>query len=269
MIKKICVPQSVSVVVLCAAAAVTLWPLGRLKQEVNASIRRLEGRVAFVDTYRKQQKNAAYERFEVGDMDEPRVLSKLQETAQGAGLHLESMDVKPAQAGRDRRIQAAAFDLVVSGPEAGLLDFLGRIKTAGFLCRLVSLEVTAGARQEGVIRARMRIEKIDHAGIKVVFRKKEPIVAVSASRRRLFREDVKNASKNIGLLEKARPDRVKDLSLVGIVDDKGQKAAIEDKKTGKAVFLKEGDCLEGICVAEIGIGEVTLQQDGATFQLVL
>lgn len=269
MINKVYVPQSLGVFVLCSAAAITLWPLGQLNQEIGVSISRLEHRAAFVNAYRQKQKEAIHERFGVGNMDESQVLSKLQETAQRAGMHLEHVDVQPPQTNRDHGYQAVAFDLVVSGSEAGLINFLEGIKISGFLCRLNSLEVLAKARQQGLIRARMRVEKIDHAGIQFVFRKKDAYAATFAPKRRLFKETASNTVKNVGSSQKARPDRIKDLSLVGIVDDNGRKAVIEDKQSQKTVFLTEGDCLEGFCIVEIGSGEVTLEHEGVTSNLVL
>ncbi len=269
MINKVYIPQSVSVLVLCGAAVVTLWPLGQLKQDIGASISRLEYRTAFVNAYRQKQKETIHERFGVSGMDEPQVLLKLQETAQKAGMHLEHVDVKPSQAKRDHEYQAVAFDLIVSGPEAGLLNFLEGMKISGFLCRLNSLEVSAEARQQGLIRARMRVEKIDHAGIQFVFRKKDAHAATFVPKRQLFKETASNTVKNVGSSQKARPDRIKDLSLVGIVDDNGRKAVIEDKQSQKTVFLTEGDCLEGFCIVEIASGEVTLEHEGVTFNLIL
>lgn len=266
MINKVYVPQGLGVLVLCAAAVFTVWPLQQLSQNIGTSINRLERRVAFIDAYRQEQQKSSYERFGASSMDEPQVFLKLQEAAQKAGMHLEHVDGKPVQANRGQEYQVTAFDLIVSGPETGLFELLEGIKHSGFLCRLVSLEVSAEARKQGLIRARMRIEKIDHPRIKAIFQEKK---ASAGIKRRLFKESAQSAAKNIGTSQKARPDLIKDLSLVGIVDDNGRKAVIEDKKTQKSVFLKEGDCLEGFCVSEIGSGEVSLEHEGVRFDLVL
>ena len=64
-------------------------------------------------------------------------------------------------------------------------------------------------------------------------------------------------------------ERIKSLTLLGIVLGDSPQAIIEDKKTQQTYFLEKGKSLESIRVEEIGDGKVTLEFQGQSFDLFL
>lgn len=64
-------------------------------------------------------------------------------------------------------------------------------------------------------------------------------------------------------------ERIKDLSLTGILSADPPQAIIADKQTQKTYFLKKGDLYESMKVDEIGDGKVVLDMSGQKFELYL
>jgi type II secretory pathway component PulC len=58
-------------------------------------------------------------------------------------------------------------------------------------------------------------------------------------------------------------------NLSGIVSGDNPKAIIEDKKSQKSYFLREGESAGDLTVEKIGAGKVSLDYKGEKFELVL
>ncbi|OIO36584.1 MAG: hypothetical protein AUJ74_01780 [Candidatus Omnitrophica bacterium CG1_02_44_16] len=66
-----------------------------------------------------------------------------------------------------------------------------------------------------------------------------------------------------------RVDILQDIVLVGIMDDKGRKAIVEDKKASKTYFLSVGDSFAGVQIVEIKDNEVIFNKEGNQCSLML
>ena len=160
------------------------------------------------------------------------------------------------------------FDLSLAGPEQELFNFITNIKKLGFLCRVSGLRIKADAKEDGVLRVQIRLEKIDLPD-KLLQQGLPDTFLPMPMNRKLFKAVLPIVPKNVHVALGGRSDVAGDLILVGLVDDNGKKAVLEDKKTGKTLFLRKDDTIEGLSLVEIRDSEVVLSDGKEQFNLTL
>lgn len=270
--------EGLCVVFLCAYAMATFVPLASFRKDCDRSVARMKERLFFINSYKESRGSETLPPRYLGNIDGAQALLVLQRLSEDAGMVLENVKLDKEENSHDPGCKVTPFELSLSGPEVGLISFLSRIKEIGFVCRLACLRVKANSQEEGVVRAQIRLEKIELARpvsfkdlYGISFRRskgpqeREDIIG----KRKLFKNSAPLLSNNVHGTPVGRPDIVQDLNLVGIVDDHGMRAVLEDKKTQKTLFLGKDDTIEGLRVIDIRANEVVLQGEGATYNLVL
>lgn len=84
--------------------------------------------------------------------------------------------------------------------------------------------------------------------------------------RRIFSGTAANLEKPIGT---ASADLIKDINLVGIVSGEEPQAIIEDKKAQKTYYLRKGQFMGELELAEILEGKIILSYEGQMYELYL
>jgi len=112
-------------------------------------------------------------------------------------------------------------------------------------------------------------EKPDRA--KEVFIKKENIKPYEFyssifKQRKIFTNSGVNLEKPIGI---ASADLIKDINLVGIISGEVPQAIIEDKKAQKTYYLKKGQFMGPLQLADIQEGKIILNYEGQMYELYL
>ncbi len=112
-------------------------------------------------------------------------------------------------------------------------------------------------------------EKPDKA--KRVFMKKENIkphefYSPVFKQRKIFTNSGVNLEKPIGA---ASADLIKDINLVGIISGEVPQAIIEDKRAQKTYYLKKGQFMGQLQLADIQEGKIILNYEGQMYELYL
>jgi hypothetical protein len=214
----------------------------------------------------------------------------IQQLANTSGVSIES--IKPNES-IEARVKSVSYtvtpiELSIYCQEPSLARFMAGLEKCKFLARISSISVSPDARNEGMIRGRIKLEKIDlvsfqandmksaiwnkkadlKEGRGVDYQKQDEAHFSVIANKRLFKSPEESKSKNIQPMED-RKDFLQDINLVGIMDDQGRKAIVEDKKTSKTYYLSVGDSISGMKVSEIKENEVVLEKDGTSYNLVL
>jgi hypothetical protein len=194
----------------------------------------------------------------LSNIDEAGALRAIEELARSSGVRIENIKLK----------NEGLFDLSLAGSEQGIFDFISNIKKLGFLCRVSGLRIKADTKEDGSLRAQIRLEKIDLPG-KLLQEGFADIFLPKPMNRKIFKTVLPIAPKNIHVALEGRLNVVQDLVLVGLINDNGKKAILEDKKTQKTLFLKKDDIIEGLSLIEIRDSEVVLSDGKEQFNLTL
>jgi hypothetical protein len=100
-----------------------------------------------------------------------------------------------------------------------------------------------------------------------------PTYAEAIGRRKLFKppkaEVVKTKEKPSTQKTESASDKLKNLSLIGIMGGERPQAIIEDKKDKKTYFLNKGQTISGMKVDDISQDRIILDFDGEKVELVL
>ena len=210
----------------------------------------------------------------------------IQQLANTSGVSIESIKPNESIKARVKSVNytITPIDLSISCQEPSLARFMAGLEKCKFLARISSVSVFPDTRNEGMIRGHIKLEKIDlvsfqandigpvignkKADPKIDYQKQDEARLSVIANKRLFKSPEESRSKNIQPMED-RKDFLQDINLVGIMDDNGQKAIVEDKKTSKTYYLSVGDSISGMKVSEIKENEVVLEKDGASYSLVL
>jgi hypothetical protein len=273
MMRQVYFREGLCAVFLGAYAIAAFVPLASLAKDCDSSLARMKARAYFIASYKKETPPFLLLR----NVDGAQALRELEKLSQETGMVLENARLDKEENFRGPDYKALPLSLSLSGPEAGLMKFLGGIKKMGFACRLVCLRVEANLLKEEGVRAQMQLEKIECARCasfdphRIVFKRSQAIEASQglAEERKLFKNPGPGPAKNISAASGGRPDIMQDLSLVGIVEDEERQAVLEDKKTHKTIFLRRDDIFEGLRVVAIRAHELVLQKDNTTYNLVL
>jgi len=230
---------------------------------LNSSYRKLYARIAFINSWKKWHTGDRNVSYEVKDAVIDPMLSKFYGAAASVGARIEYIDVKESL--KKGAVTVVPFDLTLSGQEWAVLNFLDLIREAVFASRFENIKISADTKAQAQVRLRLKLEKLDHNGLKYVF-KNQDHKALDLSGRQLFKPFSQLVSQAVAV---SRPDILKDLSLVGIIDDGQIKAVFEDKKEQKTYFLKKDDCIEDACLSEIEEKQVTFLQEDKMINFVL
>ncbi|MDD4909302.1 MAG: hypothetical protein PHR44_01290 [Candidatus Omnitrophica bacterium] len=85
----------------------------------------------------------------------------------------------------------------------------------------------------------------------------------------LFRSTARRESQAGGAPKKELRELIKDLALIGIIADEEPQAIIEDRATRQSYFLKKGEGVNGLEVAEIKENKVVFEYQGERVDLYL
>jgi len=81
--------------------------------------------------------------------------------------------------------------------------------------------------------------------------------------KKIFKNFKVNVGRNIASTTDGFEEALKNLNLIGVVDDGEVKAVIEDKKSCKSYFLKKADIISGLSVLQIKDNEVIFEAGGS------
>lgn len=241
--------------------------------QVQERLSRIKNYVSAVDKDRKKSLllNKNYEAMEIAE-----ALSEVQKLAQDNGIKIENVRLKDLHEVSSKGIDysASPIELGVGGTESALIGFATGLEQCKFLNRLAHVSISVDPQNEDKIKAQIRLEKIDIRKFSqpdmtesLVYHSEPSILKAKGAK--LFRLPQEMKSKNVLIPLEGRTDVLKDLNLVGIVDDGGRKAVIEDQKTSKTYFLNVGDLISEMKVIEIKDSEVVLEAQGAHYNLLM
>ncbi len=257
-----------------------IFPLLKIEEKLNEKTARVYRRLTLVKNFSILAKQGKLEYAFSESQDTPfdisRALALIQKWAAEAGVSIETIGVKePQEAQGDYSYKFTPIELNVLAPEPAILRFIDGLERLKFLCRIVRVAIKNNTREPDNLQGSIRLDKID------IIRAPSPELSDrpgrflspkdSAARptgRNLFKQLVCAQPKNIALMEDGKTGAfIKDLSLVGIIEDNGAKAVIEDKKNSKTYFLNIGDEISDARVAQIRESEVILELSGARYTL--
>ena len=256
--------ESIAGVLLVGYAAVTVWSLSGLNSKLDKSLFNMNKRFSLIRNYAPRGPITSRR---LSNIDEAGALRVMEELARSSGVRLEYIKLKNEETPKRAGYKAMPFDLNLGGPEQGLFDFITNIKKLGFLCRISGLRIKADGKEDDTLHAQIRLEKIDlpdkllQQGIPDTFL---PMIM----NRKIFKAVAPVVPKNVNI-SGGRLNVIQDLVLVGLIDDNGKKAILEDKKTQKTLFLKKDDTIEGLSLIEIRDSEVVLSDGKEQFNLTL
>ncbi len=219
-------------------------------------------------------------------LSDARALDRLRGLIEACGLQLISAAAAPEQHIKTGvRYRKVSWRFTLEGGEAALQNFFSRLPELGFLCRVARVEVTPSPKgKEGVV-ASITLEKIDFFSRAVAWSgadlrgrllaaaqppKNTSAPPHAAPRRRLFKAPI--AAPPPAPLTPATPTApalLNSLTLVGIVDDNGVKAILEDRAAGQTVYLSFQDEVGDLIVEEITGQEVILSRGSERYRLSL
>ena len=255
-------------------------PSFNINQQINSELIQVRERLSQIKNYvsavGKDQKKSLLLNGNYEAMEEAEALSEVQKLAQDHEIKIENVRLKdPHEVSLKGLVYAASpIELGVGGTESALICFAEGLGKTKFLNRLAHVSVSVDPQNEDKIRAQIRLEKIDIRKFRqpdvtgLPFQHTEPSI-LKARGAKLFRLPQEMKSKNVLIPLEGRTDIVKDLNLVGIVDDGGRKAVIEDQKTSKTYFLSVGDLISEMKVVEIKDSEVVLEMQGVRYNLLM
>ncbi|MFH0877168.1 MAG: hypothetical protein V1863_02975 [Candidatus Omnitrophota bacterium] len=203
-------------------------------------------------------------------------LSQLQSLGQATGLTILSIQPKALKKSQPALpYQTTLIELDARGSEMALRAFLSRLKTCGFLCQVNRLRIAADRSEERILLVRATLEKIDVLDVPA----EAPYAAASQQddektfsvkrTRSLFKSPQRNVVKIVSAAGDDQAQVIKNLSLVGIIEDNGRKAVLEDRRSAKTHFVRESDVLAGLVIKEISQGAVVLEAAGEAYRLDL
>ncbi|OIO35023.1 MAG: hypothetical protein AUJ74_07885 [Candidatus Omnitrophica bacterium CG1_02_44_16] len=265
MMKHRCLLESVSGVLLVSYAVVAAWPMFGLNSRLDKSLLNINKRFSFIRYYAPRSPIAPRR---LNNIDAAGVLRAMEELASSCGVRLEYIKLKNEEVLKRMGYKVLPFDLSLAGAEQGIFDFITNIRKLGFLCRVSGMHIKAGAKGDDSLHVQIRLEKIElpddlsRQGLFDDFLSKP-------MNRKLFKTTTQEVPKNAHVALGGRLNVAQDLVLVGLIDDDGKKAILEDKKTQKTLFLKKDDTIENLRLIEIRDNEVILSDGTGQFNLTL
>jgi len=256
--------ESVAGVLLVGYAAVTVWSLFGLNSGLDKSLLNINKRFSLIRDYASHGTIAPRRLINI---DEAGALRAIEELARSSGARLEYIKLKNEEISPRSGYKVLPFDLNLAGPEQGFFDSITNIKKLGFLCRVSGMRIHADVREDDALHAQIRLEKIDLPDRLLQQGLPDTFLAMSMNRK-LFKAALPEVPKNVHI-SGGRLNVAQDLVLVGLIDDNGKKAILEDKKTQKTLFLKKDDTIEGLSLIEIRDSEVILSDGKEQFNLTL
>lgn len=270
-----------TVVVLMAVYGQTvLRPLIQHCARAKQELRSLNRRILLIHQWKAASRGNGPSGYR-GTSPEPQsdlaeALLQLQNLGQDTGLNILSIHPKVVKKGRmGEPYRKTLIELNARGPEASLIAFLSGLRTCGFLCQISRLRINADRSEERMLSVQAILEKIDVLNISA----EAPYFAASKQQneetfavkhtRRLFKSPRIVAPKIVHVSGADPAEAIKNLSLVGIIEDGERKAVIEDRKSAKTHILKQNDDMAGLVIKEIGEGVVVLEAAGTAFRLDL
>ena len=261
---------------------------------LDGEITQLHDRLSNTKAYQVIAKdNPTAQPVSLGDsknVDLADALLLIQQLANTSGVSIESIKPNESIKTRTKSVSYAItpIDLSIYCQEPSLARFMAGLEKCKFLVRISSISVSPDGRNEGMIHGHIKLEKIDLVSFRandmrlvawnkkvdlkegrgVDYQKQDEAHFSVIANKRLFKSPEESKSKNIQPMED-RKDFLQDINLVGIMDDNGRKAIVEDKKTSKTYYLSAGDSISGMKVSEIKQNEVVLEKDGTSYSLVL
>jgi hypothetical protein len=257
--------EGIAGVFLVGYAALAAWPLFGLNSTLDKSSLNINKRFSLIRDYAPRVPVATRK---LGNIDEAGALRAIEELARSSGVRLEYIKLKNEEAPARPGYKAMPFDLSLTGPEQGVFDFIANIKKLGFLCRVSGLRIKADGKDDNALRVQIRLEKIDLPN-KLLQQGLPDTFLAKPMNRKLFKAVLPEVPKNVHIALGGRLNVIQDLVLVGLIDDNGKKAVLEDKKTAKTLFLKKDDTIEGLSLIEIRDSEVVLSDGKEQFNLTL
>lgn len=257
--------ESITGVLLVGYAVVTVWSLSGLNSKLDKSLFNINKRFSLIRDYAPRVPVATRK---LGNIDEAGALRAIEELARDSGARLEYIKLKNEETPARPGCKAMPFDLSLAGPEQGVFDFITNIKKLGFLCRVSGLRIKADGKDGNALRVQIRLEKIDLPD-KLLQQGLPDTFLLKPMNRKLFKAVLPIAPKNVHVALEGRLNVIQDLVLVGLVDDNGKKAILEDKKTQKTLFLKKDDTIEGLSLIDIRDSEVVFSDGTEQFNLTL
>lgn len=261
------------------------WPALDIWYETDKDLRYMTQRLFIVKTWQALTKEGERLFVPFDPTDTADALLQIENLAKKAGVVMESIRPKEATDTKYPSFQylKSVIELRLNGTETSLISFLTGLKKLGFLSRITDISIRADSKNESTVKSQIKLEKIDDLKVypEVIDARELSILhdpgaqilkednILDKGKRNLFRNLLALVSKNIEVIGDGRVNVIKDLNLVGIVQDADIKAVIEDKKTLKTFFLNIDDMIAGMKVAEIKENEVVLEADGIRYNLVL
>lgn len=253
---------------------------GVLKRTIGDCRVRLEKARAYLAFIKKEEDfRFVYNRERVGG-ELTVALAELQRVASDAGLHITAL--RPQQGQECRQgpgVVATPIAMTLEGTEDSFIRFLRELRRLSFLCRPVSLDLAPQRSGDGTMHVQLVVEKIDKARGDRIGRVSKPFPPLdyraagdplaSFTPKRIFKTPAVIKPKNIQAASGEETAPLKDLYLVGIVDDGGVRAVIEDKKALKTYFLNTGDRLGQATVVAIKGQEVILEVGREQYTMAL
>lgn len=261
------------------------WPALKICQKTNEELKYTTHRLATVKTWQALAKKGETYLTPFEPIDTADALLRIENLAKKTVVIMEN--IKPKETAVVKypsfKYLKSVIELRMSGTEASLISFLAGLKKLGFLSRITDISIKVDPKNEATVKSQIKLEKIDDLEVypHLIDLQKLSILhnlgtqtlkkdtVLDKEKRKLFRNPLALVSKNIEVTGDGRVNIIKDLNLVGIVQDAGIKAVIEDKKTLKTFFLNIDDMIAGMKVAEIKENEVVLEADGIRYNLVL
>ncbi len=146
-----------------------------------------------------------------------------------------------------------------------MFKFFAVVALASFIALLLALAMPSWPLKYDPIKAKKEGKKKPEYIFKV--RAYEDFDVFSG--KRLFRAHRQDMAKNIVSVEVEGDTGISNFNLVGIIEDDGKKAVIEDQRSAKTFFLKEGDMLSGVTLLEIKDHAIIMEKDGKNYDLML
>ena len=254
-------------------------PLLSLNRKVDAGLIEAKHRISQAQDYLSylgKDKTMTVPKKNFKGVDVSTVLLEIQKVALEDDVKIENIRLQDSREINNGSIyQKTPIELDVSGSESSFARFMAGLEQCNFLCRVAHLTIASDPGSEDAIKGLVRLEKIDlikwrdsDSSFDLRPERPRPYEA-KAQLRKLFKSPLVLRPKNVQVALDGLGDVIKDLNLVGIIQDGTRKAVIEDKKTAKTYFLRAADSIGDMKVSEIKEDEVILEAAGGSFTLTL
>ena len=254
-------------------------PLLNLNRELNTQLMQVKSRISALKPYLSslpKDKAMVPLKKNLKGVDISQALLEIQKLADETEIKIENVRLKDVQEVKNGYVYLKTpVELGVYGCEVALGRFMAGLEKLRFLCHMTRLTIRADSKDEDKIRSLIKLEKIDliksrKLGSSFDFGPYPLRVDMQQTgNRRLFKAPLVLTSKNVRVSLDGRGDVIKDLNLVGIIQDDERKAVIEDRKTSKTYFLSVSDTISDMKVTDIKENEVILEIGSAQYSLTL